>query len=137
MSALGQKRTLAGVRIMSALPPKADIADSDRHVRFVPKAESCNATFRVWPSRIGSDHRIEELDEPLGSARRERIDRLTDDVGVNMRPKVEANCKAARGRMLRVIVSNGRDSRSIRETDRHWRGIALEMRRSRQRRGFR
>jgi len=93
--------------------------------------------IRVWPSGIGGDHRIEELDEPLGSARRESIDRMTDDVGVDMRPKVEANCKAARGRMLRVIVGNGRDSRSIRETDRHWRGIALEMRRSRQRRGFR
>jgi len=24
---------------MSALPPKADIAESDRHVRFVPKAD--------------------------------------------------------------------------------------------------
>src|SRR5262249_50287640 len=24
---------------MSALPPKADISDSDRHVRFVPKAD--------------------------------------------------------------------------------------------------
>jgi len=24
---------------MSALPPKADIAEGDRHVRFVPKAD--------------------------------------------------------------------------------------------------
>jgi hypothetical protein len=39
MSALGQKRTLRGVRSMSALPPKADIAERDRHVRFVPKAD--------------------------------------------------------------------------------------------------
>jgi hypothetical protein len=31
------------VRVMSALPPKADIADRDRHVRFVPKADSCSA----------------------------------------------------------------------------------------------
>jgi len=39
MSALGQKQTLAHVRVMSALPPKADIAEGDRHVRFVPKAD--------------------------------------------------------------------------------------------------
>jgi hypothetical protein len=26
-------------RVMSALPPKADIAERDRHVRFVPKAD--------------------------------------------------------------------------------------------------
>ena len=28
---------------MSALPPKADIVERDRHVRFVPKADSCSA----------------------------------------------------------------------------------------------
>jgi len=39
MSALGHKRTLARVRAMSALPPKADIRYGDRHVRFVPKAQ--------------------------------------------------------------------------------------------------
>jgi hypothetical protein len=33
-SALGQKRTLQLVHLMSALPPKADIAERDRHVRF-------------------------------------------------------------------------------------------------------
>jgi hypothetical protein len=33
MSDLGQKRTSAHVRVMSALPPKADIAERDRHVR--------------------------------------------------------------------------------------------------------
>ena len=32
MSALGQKQTLADVRVMSALPPKADIAVCDRQV---------------------------------------------------------------------------------------------------------
>ena len=31
MSALGQKRTLGRFRLMSALPPKADIAGRDRH----------------------------------------------------------------------------------------------------------
>ena len=37
MSALGQKQTLHQVRVMSALPPKADIAECYRDVRFVPK----------------------------------------------------------------------------------------------------
>jgi len=39
MSALGQKQTLSGVRSMSALPPKAHIAERDWDVRFVPKAD--------------------------------------------------------------------------------------------------
>jgi hypothetical protein len=38
-SALGQKQTLVRVHMMSALPPKADIADAMRNVRFVPKAD--------------------------------------------------------------------------------------------------
>ena len=48
MSALGQKRTLRGVRPMSALPPKADVADSGWDVRQ-------KATFLSpgcdWPTR--------------------------------------------------------------------------------------
>ena len=43
---LGQKRRIAtgaGLRSMSALPPKADIANLVRYVRFVPKADSCTA----------------------------------------------------------------------------------------------
>jgi hypothetical protein len=39
MSALGQKQTSRDFRAMSALPPKADIAECDHHVRFVPKAD--------------------------------------------------------------------------------------------------
>jgi hypothetical protein len=39
MSALGQKQTFKRRRVMSALPPKADIAKRDRHVCFVPKAD--------------------------------------------------------------------------------------------------
>jgi hypothetical protein len=39
MSALGQKQTSAHVRVMSALPPKADIRCRDQHVRFLPKAD--------------------------------------------------------------------------------------------------
>src|SRR6516225_11542464 len=38
-SALGQKRTSAHVRVMSALPPKADIRRRELDVRFVPKAD--------------------------------------------------------------------------------------------------
>ena len=37
MSALGQKQTYSDVWPMSALPPKADIAESDWH-RFVPNS---------------------------------------------------------------------------------------------------
>ena len=39
MSAMGQKQTLRHVIGMSALPPKADIAEHDRDVRFVPRAD--------------------------------------------------------------------------------------------------
>jgi hypothetical protein len=39
MSILGQKQTSAHVRVMSALPPKADIEAQWRDVRFVPKAD--------------------------------------------------------------------------------------------------
>ena len=42
MSALGQKQTLRRVCMMSALPLKADIADSVRHVGFVRKADVSN-----------------------------------------------------------------------------------------------
>jgi hypothetical protein len=36
MSALGQKQASAHVRVMSALPPKADIGTQSGNVRFVP-----------------------------------------------------------------------------------------------------
>ena len=39
MSALGQKRTFAAQKVMSALPPKADMCGATRHVRFVPIAD--------------------------------------------------------------------------------------------------
>jgi hypothetical protein len=39
MSALGQKQTSHSVRSMSALPPKADIAECEYDVRFVPIAD--------------------------------------------------------------------------------------------------
>ena len=39
MSQMGQKRTSHSVSLMSALPPKADIAQHGGNVRFVPKAD--------------------------------------------------------------------------------------------------
>ena len=39
MSALGQKRTLVRVHMMSALPLKADIDPQSANVRFVPIAD--------------------------------------------------------------------------------------------------
>jgi hypothetical protein len=39
MSALGHKRTLSDISGMSALPPKADIAERHSDVRFVPKTD--------------------------------------------------------------------------------------------------
>jgi hypothetical protein len=39
MSALGQKQTLALQKVMSALPPKADMCDATGDVRFGPKAD--------------------------------------------------------------------------------------------------
>ena len=45
MSALGQKQTSRRVLPMSALPPKADIADRQLNVRFVPLADIA-ATLR-------------------------------------------------------------------------------------------
>ena len=47
MSTLGQKRTLRGVRPMSALPPKADVDQYGRDVRFVPKADMGRALIFV------------------------------------------------------------------------------------------
>jgi len=39
MSALGQKQTFKRLRLMSALPPKADMDQCGCDVRFVPKAD--------------------------------------------------------------------------------------------------
>ena len=39
MSALGQKQTCAAQKVMSALPPKADMCGATTDVRFVPIAD--------------------------------------------------------------------------------------------------
>ena len=47
MSALGQKQTCAAQKVMSALPPKADMCSALAHVRFVPIADMCSAKGHV------------------------------------------------------------------------------------------
>jgi hypothetical protein len=44
---LGQKRTFRNVRAMSALPPKADMDQEVRNVRFVQKRTYETPTFRA------------------------------------------------------------------------------------------
>ena len=43
---------------MSALPPKADIAERHRDVRFVPKADSCSAAKRTVIRSPGRRERL-------------------------------------------------------------------------------
>src|SRR5215472_14608161 len=87
MSALGQKRTSEKARLMSALPPKADMDQHGRDVRFVPKADICGAAKRppiTSSARASSDggisrpnasavkgslYRLETLKQPKPSAR--------------------------------------------------------------------
>jgi hypothetical protein len=54
--------------------------------------------IRMRPVGVAGDHGIQELDKPLDGVRREVVDRMTNDVGVNMLAKVKANRKAARAR---------------------------------------
>ena len=62
MSALGQKRTFSEVCVMSALPPKAEIAGRQFNVRFVPKqTRALQQTFRY---RVRSYWRV-QLPPPL------------------------------------------------------------------------
>src|SRR6516165_2267992 len=70
-------------------------------------------------------------------AHRGIVDRMTDDVGVDMLGEMEADRKTAWARALRVVVGNGRNSRKVREAGRHRRGIPVQMRRPRQRSGLR
>jgi hypothetical protein len=49
MSALGQKQTFKRLRLMSALPPKADIGTQPRDVRLVPKADIELAFVLCYP----------------------------------------------------------------------------------------
>jgi hypothetical protein len=57
MSAVGQKRTWRQIRVISALPPKADIGQPHWDVRLVPKA-AIAASF---------DHLVGALLQQLGA----------------------------------------------------------------------
>jgi hypothetical protein len=63
MSALGQKQTFKRLRLVSALPPKADIGCGCWDVRFVPEAEV--AVIRSVGSLIGHLLRSLEFHGPL------------------------------------------------------------------------
>jgi hypothetical protein len=59
MSALGQKQTSRHLQPMSALPPIADIAERDRNVCFVPKADICSAAnSRLFDDLIGNSEHL-------------------------------------------------------------------------------
>jgi hypothetical protein len=60
---LAHKRTLAHVRIMSALPPKADIGTQSRDVRFVPKADilRCSKELAIRSHFVGANRQSLEV----------------------------------------------------------------------------
>jgi len=59
---------------MSALLPKADIAESDWHVRFVPKADICSAAKKhLFDHLVGADEQCRRHGDP------ERFSRLEID----------------------------------------------------------
>jgi hypothetical protein len=91
----------------------------------------------VRPGGVGGNQCIKKLHESFRGGHREGVDRMTDDVGVNMLGEVEANRKATRPGALRVVVGNRRNSRKVREADGHRSEIPLQVRRSRQRSGLR
>jgi hypothetical protein len=55
MSALGQKQTSDCRPLMSALPPKADIAERDWDVRFVPFPGQVHRSKIAFYSRLFRD----------------------------------------------------------------------------------
>jgi len=59
---------------MSALPPKSDITQRDKNVRFVPKADSCTAAIQTL-----LDHLIGTGEERLGHVEAERFGGLQVD----------------------------------------------------------
>src|ERR1700733_6731061 len=92
---------------------------------------------RVRSRGIGGDQRVEKLQELFHSSRREGVDRMSDDIRMNMVGKMEANGATARAGTLRVVIGNGRNSREVRKPHRHRGGIPLDMGRAREGGGFR
>jgi len=59
MSPFGQNQTSDWWPLMSALPSKADIAERDRHFRYVPQADSCTQQVYARPAKLHDWHRAE------------------------------------------------------------------------------
>jgi len=69
MSALGQKQTLMHVRVMSALPPKADIDQHRRDVRFVPIADIAWCYSMVSSASDGASLGVASIGPPNSDLR--------------------------------------------------------------------
>jgi hypothetical protein len=76
MSALGQKQTFSRSAAMSAIPPKADIAERHCDVRFVPKAEVTSLLDHLVGGHLQRQRQLEaeclgrlEVDEQLEPGR--------------------------------------------------------------------
>jgi len=66
MSALGQKRTLVGICIMSALPPKADIDRASPIIRSPQRLVRGHALMKTHTHRTrGRDQQRETVDFKL------------------------------------------------------------------------
>jgi hypothetical protein len=52
MSALGQKQTLAPQKVMSALPPKADMCSALAYVCFGPIADIAETSLQLFCRRV-------------------------------------------------------------------------------------
>src|SRR5262245_50855815 len=80
MSALGQKQTSLHVRVMSALPPKADIGTQSWNVRFVPKADISDSALNEFQEvlvdrvGVGGEHAMREARIELHSGFLEELD---------------------------------------------------------------
>src|SRR5580765_6207887 len=89
----------------------------------------------VRPRRIGGNQRIDEVQKFLCSTSGEGVDRMSDDVCMNMLVKVEADSASARARTL-IVIGNGWNSREVREAHRHRSRIPPDMRCARIRDGL-
>jgi hypothetical protein len=61
MSALGQKQTFAPQKVMSALPPKADICGATRDVCYGPKADIANSRSTFALRAIAKKEKVPRL----------------------------------------------------------------------------
>lgn len=82
--------------------------------------------------RITGRDRAKEFQEFLGSAGREAIDRVGDDIGMDMFAKIESYGATARAGDFGVVVRDLGDSRKVGEADVDWR-LAFRVRSTRER----